>query len=104
MNGEYEKIENEPDPRPHRCQTPGWFRRWRDGVGFGTIWRCECGRRFEWGIASMRWPYPMWKAYLIPANEALGLIAAAEARLRSEKLGQHPGEIGLTWSRPRSEK
>jgi hypothetical protein len=32
----------------HRCTPPGWWRRWRDDLGPGTVWRCECGR--EWVI------------------------------------------------------
>jgi hypothetical protein len=47
MGGDpYERLSgNGP---PHRCRLPGWWRRWRDGVKPGAIWRCSCGLRYEY--------------------------------------------------------
>lgn len=41
----------------HRCKPPGIWRRWRDGVDYGTVWRCECGRDWEW---AMPWGESAW--------------------------------------------
>ncbi len=58
MSGTYEKIDNQPSK--HECTPPGFWSRWWHRVGIGTIWRCECGSRWEWKVDSMMWPYPSW--------------------------------------------
>src|SRR5258708_6097560 len=61
VSGKYERIDDDPDPRPHPCRTPGAFSRWRNHVGFGTIWQCECGRRYRWVAGIPLYPYPFWE-------------------------------------------
>jgi hypothetical protein len=34
--------------KQHRCSPPGWWRRLTEDVGYGTIWECDCGRRYIW--------------------------------------------------------
>lgn len=46
VDGIYERKSGEPGT-PHRCNPPGWWRRWRDGVKAGAIWQCSCGERYE---------------------------------------------------------
>jgi hypothetical protein len=41
------RYERKESRAPHVCRPPGRWRRWRDGVKGGAIWRCECGERFE---------------------------------------------------------
>ena len=45
--GTYERLAGPPDPSSHRCRPPGWWRRRQDGVKSGAIWRCDCGKRYE---------------------------------------------------------
>jgi hypothetical protein len=47
MTGEYERLAGSASAL-HRCAPPGWWRRWRDGVEAGAVWRCGCGRRYEY--------------------------------------------------------
>lgn len=43
--GYYERLAAEAPA--HRCRPPGWWARRRDHVKDGAIWRCACGRRYE---------------------------------------------------------
>jgi hypothetical protein len=47
MTGGYERLSGPPAAEDHSCHPPGWWRRWRDGVRPGAVWRCECGLRYE---------------------------------------------------------
>lgn len=61
MSGTYEKIENREPSWPHKCELPGQINRWWNCVGIGSIWRCECGRRWLWDIHCPLFNYPSWE-------------------------------------------
>jgi hypothetical protein len=63
MSGTYEKIDNQS--ADHECRKPGWWsRRWHH-AGVGTIWRCECGRRYMWRVPHLL-SDPMWEDMTAP--------------------------------------
>jgi hypothetical protein len=70
-------YESKGGPPAHRCRPPGWWRRWRDGVRPGAIWRCACGERYEFrpGELVYRSMYqagqelaPWWHLFDAPAH------------------------------------
>jgi len=44
MPSGYERLEGDAS---HICRPPNWYRRWRDNVRVGAIWKCSCGTRYE---------------------------------------------------------
>ena len=80
-NGAYERLSGD-QPTPHRCRPPGWWRRWRDGVKGGAIWRCSCGVRYEFRPWEIVYPsvgrpgsdhHPWWRLFEMgPPPKAAG--------------------------------
>src|ERR1700716_2025048 len=94
------RYERREGPPTHSCQPPGWWRRWRDGVRDGAIWRCACGERFEFRPGRMvthgihqygQEQAPWWHIFDAASHPP------AQALLDAP-IGQPPGEIKTGWS------
>lgn len=35
----------------HHCDPPGWWRRRKLDLDYGSIWQCRCGQQWEWSSA-----------------------------------------------------
>jgi hypothetical protein len=102
------RYERKEGPYRHRCNPPGWWRRWRDGVRPGAIWRCACGERYEFrpwepyrkgvGRPGQPWPgqpgFPHWWHLFevgqppAPSTEAvLGAVLGPAGGLTDQRLG-----------------
>lgn len=76
----------ETDDYPHECHPPmmGPAGYKEPEAGLGSVWECECGRRFVvrmslWDAPFGRWRVPAWKRLRRLEAWCLGLTERGEA-------------------------